>query len=423
MKLTQDAVDTLGVGEYRDDELRGLQFRVLPSGVRMFALRYTMPISGRRQRLKIGDANAMKLSAARAEAKKLISKLYVGVDPARELRRTGGVTIGDLAEKFLKAMPLSQDTIREWSRMARVDFAPISEREAATFGRSEIREWADAIRDRGAPIVANRAFAMLRRLYSWGVESGLLETTPFVALKRPTAIERKRKRALSVEELQALIIVLDQLAFEGGKAKRGQHFAAGAEHLLLTGVRLSSMIQSRRSQFFHLSRPSAAEWRIPPEFQKLRERDRRRGTATDHVVPMSRQLIALVRRRFEAIGPADFLYPRTKAARGRGKTTAWWGDRFMKKLRVRVDALLPHKASPWTIHNLRHTMTTLMEERLGISPAVTDAILGHRSEGLSESHARYSNAEHLKARREALQDWADWLDSLRWAPLRHGDGS
>jgi len=92
----------------------------------------------------------------------------------------------------------------------------------------------------------------------------------------------------------------------------------------------------------------------------------------------------------------------------------------MRRLRMEMDQRLASPASRWTIHNLRHTLTTNMEDVLGVSPAVTDAILGHKPQG-STAHAVYSQAEHMKARRVALQDWADWIDSLRWAPMRKGD--
>lgn len=359
----------------------------------------------------------MGLSDARTIAKRLIAGVWTGSDPARDLRRTGGITIGEMATRFLKAVPLAEATKREWGRMARVDFAPINHREAATLRRAEIGEWAGTIAER-AGYVGNRAFAMLRRLYSWAVAAGHLEATPFVGLAPPFAGEKKRDRHLTPDELRALLSALDEMATEGGKARRGQHFADGAALLLLTGVRLNSMIEARRSDFVHLDRPDA-EWRIRPE-HGLKLREKLRATAKPHVVPLSRQAIAVVRRRLEVTNGAEILFPRTQPTRSRGKVTAWWGSSFIRKLRAKMDARLPTPAAKWTVHNFRNTITTQMEEILGVSPLVTDAILGHKATGPSQSHSVYSGAEHMAARRVALQDWADWIDSLRWAPMRRG---
>lgn len=439
MKLTQPDVPRLEPGEYRDDEIRGLLFRVRETGLRSFELRYTLPATGERARLTLGASDVMTLKQAREKAKTLMGGVWTGSDPAKELRRSGGITVGQLAAKYLRSAKISEKTRKEWARMSGVDLKPraegeppppprkfdiepIAHLEAAMLRRHHIRDLGEAISARSG-YVANRVFQMLRRFFSWGVKQGHLEASPFVSLEKPFDGEKTRDRYLSIDEVRALLASLKKLS-KGERGTFGENFAAATELLLLTGVRRESMIEARRSDFFNLDHEDAAEWRIRPPHLKLRER--KRAQAKNHVVPLSRQAVALVRLRIEATKGAEILFPRSMPSRGSEKATAWWSSWFMRKLKRNVAERLATKPEPWTVHCLRATLTTHMEEALGVPKTITDAIIGHKSAippdegGPSAAHGVYSLGEHMKARREALQHWADWLDSLRWAPMRRG---
>ena len=45
----------------------------------------------------------------------------------------------------------------------------------------------DGIVDRGSPVTANRVFATLRKFFNWLVERDVLEASPCVGIKKPTA--------------------------------------------------------------------------------------------------------------------------------------------------------------------------------------------------------------------------------------------
>lgn len=64
-----------------------------------------------------------------------------------------------------------------------------------------------------------------------------------------------------------------------------------------------------------------------------------------------------------------------------------------------------------TAHGFRATFRTLAHERLGIDPIVLELSLSHRMPGVLG--AVYARAQLLDQRREASQQWPDYLDSLR----------
>lgn len=415
-KLTPGDVSDLALGEYRDTEVRGLVLRVRPSGLRTFEVRYTHRTSGTRSRLTIGETSVMSLDVARKKAKTIIGGVWTGSDPARELRRRGRMTVGELGTLYMESKTLAESTRIEYDRMlASDDFLAIAAREAETLPREIVAAWGGKIAQR-AGVMANRYFAMVRSFINWGNEKGHLRSSPFIALKPPYDKERtkKRKRVLSFEELRALMIALDKL-----EGRAGEHIAWAMRLLLLTGVREDSAVEARRSQFERMGEAKDARWRIPPLYLKLREETREE--AEPFVQPLSLQAHAHVQKRLEAMRGCEILLPRVRPARSVGKDTTWWSSKTVAKIKEKMDEALGRPAPSWTTHNLRHTLTTHMEDYLRVSPVITDAIIGHRSrsvsQALSDAHGIYSAARHLRAKREALQAWADLLDRIRTRPL------
>jgi hypothetical protein len=60
----------------------------------------------------------------------------------------------------------------------------------------------DKIVDRGAPVMANRVCALLAQMFSFGVERGMLDASPFISLPRPGGTEKSRHRKLDEREVR-----------------------------------------------------------------------------------------------------------------------------------------------------------------------------------------------------------------------------
>ena len=63
----------------------------------------------------------------------------------------------------------------------------------------------------------------------------------------------------------------------------------------------------------------------------------------------------------------------------------------------------------WTGHDFRATASTQLHE-MGCRPEVIERQLAH-VEG-NKTKAAYNHAEYLTERREMMQAWADWIDSI-----------
>jgi integrase len=350
----------------------------------------------------LGRYPEMSLKRARAAAREVMAKVDLERDPMGEkleARRHAeeesrcealakGTTVDALARRCLGALRLRPKTLKEWRRLVEVEIVPAFEgRQAAEVSRREIREWAAEIAHRPAPYTANRAFELLRRIYSWGIETDLLTSTPFVKLARPAAEERS-ERVLSTAEIRAVWLALDDI---------GTCYADAVKLLFLTGVRRDMVQGMRRSEVEELD-GFDPRWVIPGGFTG------RSKSGRTHVVSLSAPAVEIIRRRLDvAYGQA--LFPPTREAQSE---SMHWSSRFVQDLRTRAAA---HYGAPmvrWTIHNLRHTVGTHMREDLRVSSEVVSLILGHTPPGPAVSRV-YNRAELLPERRAALMAWAGWL--------------
>ena len=163
----------------------GLYFIVQSSGKTSWAFRYRF--AGKSRKLTIGPYPAIDLKNARAKAGAALAKVAEGIDPGEEKRAKKASTAqaSDLVEaaaaRFISQYVrrnLRPSTINEVERILNKTIVPAwSGRRLSQIRRADIHALLDDVRERG-PIAANRALAWLRRLCSWAVDRGLIETNP-----------------------------------------------------------------------------------------------------------------------------------------------------------------------------------------------------------------------------------------------------
>ena len=120
-----------------------------------------------------------------------------------------------------------------------------------------------------------------------------------------------------------------------------------------------------------------------------------------HVVPLSRQAIAVLRDLHPLTGHGRYLFPSPRT-----------GERPMSDNGV-LSALrrMGFPKDEMTGHGFRAMARTLLAERLNVDEAVIEAQLAH---AVKDSLGRaYNRTEFLDQRRKMIQAWADYLDQLR----------
>lgn len=393
-KLTPANVKTLPAQdgkrtEWRDTLQPGLGLRVSPNGTRVWVFTYNH--AGRTVRYRMGPLSMFGVAQARMAARGLWVKAAQGGHPQQQkaqARDREALTVGGLAERYLEAAELRPATRREWVRLVAVDMKPLAKIPAGLLDRATIRDWARRIAKR-APYVGNRAFEVLRRVYSWAVSEDLLTGSPFVGLVKP-ATEKRAERVLSAVELRALLTALDGM----------RHQKADALRLLLLTVARRSMVMGARKSELELEGDDP-RWMIPGVRMK---------SGRPHVVPLSKPAVAIFRGL--VTDTHECLFP-ARPARGKAPRQPWalLDQRFLRHVRAKAQEALGATFPAWTVHSLRHTAATHLREDLGVGQDVVGALLAHARSG--DATPIYLRAELLAERRAALVAWAAWLDRLR----------
>ena len=125
-------------------------------------------------------------------------------------------------------------------------------------------------------------------------------------------------------------------------------------------------------------------------------------TKTDHLVPLPKQVVALLRELHPFSGQGDFVFQS-----GRDPKKAMSGAAINAALRrMGYDT-----KTQITGHGFRAMARTLLHERLEIDPHIIEHQLAHRvPDVLGQA---YNRTKFIKQRKAMMQLWADYLDKLK----------
>lgn len=304
-----------------------------------------------------------------ARARKLVRDaqpaLALGRDPAQGAEQGAGGTLADLVTAYLNASPAGP-WHRELARTFRHDLAiPLGARSAEMIRRGEIVVVLDAIRARGAPTSARRAWKCLRQVYRWALEREIVTRDPTAGI-RPPDREESRSRVLTPDELRRLVSALD--AYRGAAA-----LALALQ--LYTAQRGGELVRARVEDV-------DGEWLTIP-------RERTKAKRDDHPV----YLTASARRILALSEPArGFLFPSDDGIGPLRQTS------LVRAMSVCTRRAGIPDARP---HDLRRTAATLMVEA-GVSEAVVAVVLGHATRLAPRVTSVYVRYRYEPERRAAL---------------------
>jgi hypothetical protein len=182
MSVANAKLPEQGRVEYWDAALPGFGLRVTAKGAKSWTMIYRA--SGQQRRMTLGHYPTLPLSAARDRARAALREIEKGNDPAtakaeEEQRREADLFLSVIAE-FIERH--AKPNNRGWERQdrdLRREFLPHWRgRAIGSIKRCDILDRLDQIADRSSPRRANRYLALLKKLFAWCVERGIIEDSP-----------------------------------------------------------------------------------------------------------------------------------------------------------------------------------------------------------------------------------------------------
>ena len=119
-----------------------------------------------------------------------------------------------------------------------------------------------------------------------------------------------------------------------------------------------------------------------------------------HIVPLSRQAVAILEELRKFSGGEKFLFPSIRSS------VRPISDATMLNALRRMG----YEKHEMSVHGFRSIASTLLNE-LGYNSDWIERQLAHGER--NEVRAAYNYAEYLPERRRMMQEWADYLDELK----------
>jgi integrase len=233
-------------------------------------------------------------------------------------------------------------------------------------------------------------------LLKWANKRGFIPIK--IELERPVDPKPVKQRVLNQHELTALLRGLGD-----------DPYHRAIRMLLLTAVRLTELTEATWKEFDL----GAGLWTVPGARRKdtRGSKTRRHAPASDHVVPLPKQAIVLlkaIKAEAKRSGAGDKVF----VGKQGGSLNNW--DRALKKLAEETGV------EDWSAHALRRTTSTAIGE-LNYAPHIVSAALGHKT--LKQENGggqiivgslvgKYNKSRYADEHRKALQDAADLFDQL-----------
>jgi integrase len=392
--LTDVAVKSLKSRDkpYKVSDRDGLYVHVSSSGAVTFRLDYRL--HGRRETLTLGKYGPSGLSLARAreatiDAKRAVSE---GRSPAQEKQRDKrrlkeAKSFGEFGEQWLTKAPMADSTRAMRRSIFERELLPTWKSRLLTeITPDDLRAHCGKIVDRGAPATAIHVRDILKQIYGFAILHGEKVANPADDVG-PASIATfvPKDRSLSPTEIRVMLKQLEHVATL-------PTIRLGMRLFLLTMVRKSELQDAVWDEVDFEN----AVWTIPKERMK-------RSKA--HNVYLSQQCLDIMIALKTCAGNSRYLLPSRYDADAPMSRATFNRVTYSVVERAKQEGL---PLEPFTVHDLRRTGSTLLNE-LGFNSDWIEKCLAHE-DGRS-SRGVYNKAEYEHQRRHMMQEWADIVDA------------
>jgi integrase len=395
---------------YKLTDSHRLYLLVKPNGSKLWKWNYSY--DGKQKTMAFGIHPMVSLRDARIKRDEARALLDEGKDPAVVKKLKIQANIEASRNTFERVARAWHDMAKsQWAAHHAADILRSLERDVfpgiGTLPISELRppkimEVLRAIEDRGAIETAKRVRQRVSAVFVYAIAHGMAEADP--AEKLGAALKPLRKgRQPAITELPRLRnLIMDA---EEDYARPITRLAL--RFLALTAVRPSELRGGRWDEFEDLNgrRPL---WRVPAARMKG-DLDRKEEIGADHLVPLARQSVEVLRALWPLTGSCELLFPNNR--------------HMHKPMSENAIGYLLNRAGyhgHHVPHGFRAAFSTIMNEwaeRHGKEHdrKVIDLMLAHVPKEKVEG--AYNRSVYMPRRRELAQVWADMLTKGIPAPI------
>ncbi|WP_347094169.1 tyrosine-type recombinase/integrase [Sphingomonas parapaucimobilis] len=379
---------------YKVVDRDGMYVAVQPSGAVVFRLDYRL--NGRRETLTLGRYGPAGLSLARAREKLVDARRAIseGRSPAQEKQREKrrikeAKSFGEFGERWLQEAKMADSTRAMRRSILERDLLPVfRNRLLSEILPEDLRALCAKVKERGAPATAVHVRDIVKLVFSFAILHGEKVANPAEEVG-PASIAHfvPRDRSLSPSEIRIMLGQLEHVATL-------PTIRLGMKLFLLSMVRKSELQDATWDEVDFEN----AVWSIPKERMK-------RSKA--HNVYLSQRMLDIFIALKTCAGNSKYVLPSRYDADAPMSRATFNRITTAVVERAKKEGL---PLEPFTVHDLRRTGSTLLNE-LGFNSDWIEKCLAHE-DGRS-SRGIYNKAEYEHQRRHMMQEWSNLVDA--WA--------
>ena len=387
MALTDISIRTSKAKDkpYKLSDNGGLYLLIQSNGTKCWRLKYR--IAGKEKVLAIGTYPLVTLSAARDKMMKAKEQLLNNIDPSqfkKEEKLRQSIDVENSFESVTKCWHNNQKqswTVRHANYVLRrieVDILPsLGFKAIDSIKAPELLAVLRAIEARGAIDIAHRALQTCGQIFRYAIATGKAKRDISADLRGALKTRKKENYArLAANELSEFMQKLE--TYDGDAQTK-----LALKFLILTFVRTGEVRGAKWSEIDFEKK----EWRIPAERMKMRD---------PHIVPLSTQVIAILKELRLITGFTEHLFP------NRNKPLTYISENTMLYAIYRMGY-----HSRTTTHGFRATASTILNEH-SFTPDVIERQLAHAER--NKVRASYNHAQYLPERKKMMQWWGDYIE-------------
>lgn len=373
---------------YKVADGEGLYLYVTPAGGKHWRLKYRF--RGKEQLLTLGSYPDVSLSNAREKKGAAREQVADGTNPAAVKaagKATHAVTFHAVAAEWMGKQTWATKTREkaEWTFRDLI-YPDLGDKPIGEIDAPMILDCLRKIEARGKHETAHRTRQRISQVFEYAIAAGRTRVNPTPRGRSLAPIQVNNRAAIT--EPRQVGGLLRALADYAGEATT----ATALRLAPLVFVRPGELRNARWDEFsLDESDDQGALWRIPKERMKM---------SREHLVPLSRQAVALLRDLHALTGNGKLVFP---GLRSRDRPIS---DNTLNAALRR----LGYSSEEMTAHGFRAMASTLLNEQ-GFPPDVIELQLAHQEK--NKVRAAYNRAQRLEERRKMMQQWADYLDQLK----------
>ena len=369
----------------------GLYLWVMPSGSKYWRFKYRT--NGKEQIVSLGVYPEISLKDARGKRADLRKMLSDGIDPRQHEKKQKVQAAQDSANTF-------EAVARDWYDNRKDRWRPRYAEEVLTrlendifpeIGTLLIKEIEPPlllhvirkIETRGAHELAKRQLQKCGEIFRFAIAEGRAVRDPSQDIKEALKpVKKEHFAALDIEELPDFLKALDR-----NDARLYRSTRNALNLIMLTFVRTSELIEARWEEVDLDKR----RWIIPAERMKMDK---------EHIVPLSDQAIKILEDQQELSSHRELVFPSNVKPQKSISNNTILGA--IKRLGYQ---------GRMTGHGFRALAMSGIKQELGYRHEVVDRQLAHTPKNKIDK--AYDRAQFLDERTKMMQEWADYIDSLR----------